>query len=624
MGNNLIDRKVKQGMTDGKINSIKKRYAQMGIKNRTLLLVSTVILISLLLYLGVFAGIFYERTNGDTAAYSQRILKNTVGYLDSYIDEISAIANASNYDYYLQNYLIKEASNPVRFSSFSGGTAMQEYEMSAKSFNTTINDRSDISSIMVFGKQGLLLYKSIYSYINVQRKYSDMPWYQGAVEHPDEPFLTGPQKHEFLRGNTEKTLSLTRRISSYEDGAFLGVILIDINLNEIARICDGIYSENGGRICILNDKGDLIYEQKTPHGLRYLSDEKNLEGLKRAISNNAQGNRIVGLSGADYQLVYSNMEKTGWKVLLLTPQASLAAQSREAMVFIVLAFLIMFIAVMLALKSILGRIVEPIIILKRHMDLADMGNLNIRMPIAREDEIGMLTRSFNQMLKRIDNLMGQVVEEQETKRKFEFQALQAQINPHFLYNTLESVIWMAETNNNKIVPMIEALAKLFRISLNSGREFISVEEEMEHVRNYLVIQSMRYQNKFEYVFEIADEVRKKQMLKLLVQPIVENSLYHGIKKKRGSGLIRISVGLEGEDIRIEVEDDGCGIDASVMKQLMEGGIQPKKSGGSGIGVRNVNERIKLYFGPDYGLSCTSEENQGTRMTIRLPGRVSGT
>ena len=196
--------------------------------------------------------------------------------------------------------------------------------------------------------------------------------------------------------------------------------------------------------------------------------------------------------------------------------------------------------------------------------------------------------------------------------------MQAQINPHFLYNTLDSIIWMAETQDSNIVPMTEALAKLFRISLNKGNEEILLKKELEHVNNYLIIQSMRYADKFTYDIQTEDHVENCHVIKLIIQPIVENCIYHGIKKKRGSGHISIRAFRQEKNLIIKVSDDGCGMTEEIRSKILSDEIEPENISGSGIGVRNVNERIQLRFGKEYGISYESEEGKGTTVTYVLP------
>jgi two-component system sensor histidine kinase YesM len=221
------------------------------------------------------------------------------------------------------------------------------------------------------------------------------------------------------------------------------------------------------------------------------------------------------------------------------------------------------------------------------------------------------------MIGTIKKLMRQIVLEQESKRKYELEALQAQINPHFLYNTLNSVVRMVGMNKNEeVTTMITSLSRLFRISLGKGKSVITIADELEHARNYLVIQQMRFKNKFDYSIEADEAVLNYATLKLIIQPLIENALVHGIEPSVDKGHIKVKVKLDGQDIVIEVSDDGLGMSEERLKQVITGQVTSSK--GSGVGVTNVQERIRLFYGQTYGLHFDSELEEGTRVTIRFP------
>lgn len=591
------------------IKKIKHRYDYMGIKNKTLLQVFVVVIFFMLIFIGMFLFIFTKKIESDNVTYSRQLLQNANKRLENYFDEIASIANEANYNYYLQNYLIAEKDNAEGYSNLTNAKSMQDYEMSSKVFNSSLNSRTDVTSLMIFGKKSLLLHKSIYEFWSVVQDYDSYPWYQKAIETPNTSVITGPMRHEFLKDNTEQTISLSRRISSYEDGSFLGVILIDLNLNKIAEIFESFYANGEGALCILNDQGQIVYP---------MNYDKVTPQLLEKLNSSAKDNFIARIDQEEYQVVAATFEKADWKVLSITSTGKLKESMYDTLGIVIAAIVLVMVILGVALSRILKGVVNPILRLKGHIDLADEGHLTERAEVLNHNETGALSKSFNKMLDRIENLMGEVVNEQEEKRKYELQALQAQINPHFLYNTLDSIIWMAEAKNSDVVPMTEALAKLFRISLNKGNEFIRIEDEMEHVRNYLVIQSMRYTDKFAYHIEIKDEVRYCKTIKLIVQPIVENSIYHGIKKKRGKGRIDILAYREKEKLCIRIQDDGNGMNEETCRAILTKDSKFENSSGSGIGVKNVNERIQLYFGKEYGLRYTSVLGEGTTAELVLP------
>ena len=241
------------------------------------------------------------------------------------------------------------------------------------------------------------------------------------------------------------------------------------------------------------------------------------------------------------------------------------------------------------------------------------------------DEITELGMSFNIMIGKIKDLLDSKIKEQEELKKAELRALQAQINPHFLYNTLDTIIWMAESKKtDQVVKIVTALSNFFRISLSKGMDWITIGEEVERIRSYLTIQKMRYRDILDFKIEVSEDVAENTILKLILQPLVENALYHGIKNKRQKGMINIRARRMGEDeIVLEVEDDGIGFTPEKLTQLRaeladeSGDIKLE----SGFGIGNVNKRIRLYYGKPYGLSIQSEYSTGTCVTLIIPAKV---
>jgi two-component system sensor histidine kinase YesM len=239
------------------------------------------------------------------------------------------------------------------------------------------------------------------------------------------------------------------------------------------------------------------------------------------------------------------------------------------------------------------------------------------------DEITELGMSFNIMIGKIRELLDAKVKEQENLKKSEFRTLQAQINPHFLYNTLDTIVWMAESQKtDQVIDIVSALSSFFRITLSKGKDWITIREEVEHVRSYLAIQKMRYRNILDYKIEVNPKVLDGTILKLTLQPLVENALYHGIKNKRGGGNITVRARRKDEDkVLLEVEDNGIGCVpyklAQIQAKLVDDSDEIKFEE-TGIGLENVNKRIKLYYGKQYGLSINSQYLTGTRVTLVIP------
>lgn len=265
-------------------------------------------------------------------------------------------------------------------------------------------------------------------------------------------------------------------------------------------------------------------------------------------------------------------------------------------------------------------IVKPMYKLKQLMKRAQEGDLTVSFNAKYNDEVGELGNSFNNMVKEINNLINLVQKEEKSKRIAEMNVLQAQIKPHFMYNTLDTIRWMAEEHNeDDIVEIIEAFTNLLRISLSKGKEMISVKDELNHVQSYLIIQKIRYEDKLDYEIQFDENILNYQLIKLILQPLVENAIYHGIKEKRGNGKILITGKIEGNMLCFTVSDNGKGIEEEVLNKINK---MLTKSGENkieiGYGIFNVNERIRIIYGEEYGLKYKSVYGEGTIVELRHP------
>ena len=286
--------------------------------------------------------------------------------------------------------------------------------------------------------------------------------------------------------------------------------------------------------------------------------------------------------------------------------------SAAAFVLILLASLF---AVILSAK-----ITEPIKQLQAAMKEVQEGKFKpVSIEAAGDDEISSLTRSFNRMTERIDELMKKNSKEQAEKRKSELKALQSQINPHFLYNTLDSIIWLIETeDSNQAIKMTSVLARFFRQAIGKSNIYVTVWQELEYTRNYLLIQQMRYKDKVAFDIRVDLEVMECAIVKLVLQPLVENALYHGLKYKKEQGNILICGYRQGETVILKVMDDGAGMTQEALSRIFQKKTDQKHNG---VGMKNIQDRLKMYYGPGCGLSVESKEGKGTTVTITIPYRL---
>ena len=280
-----------------------------------------------------------------------------------------------------------------------------------------------------------------------------------------------------------------------------------------------------------------------------------------------------------------------------------------ALVIVVTAFALFIVSGML----------RPLRVLYHATQKVAEGDFDARAKVNTHDEIAVLAQGFNNMADNIQSLVDKVKEDERKMRQLDLRLLQEQINPHFLYNTLDTIVWLIEGNeSDQAVNMVVTLSNFFRLVLSKGKEFISIKEEEQHISSYLKIQKMRYHDIMEYDIQIDKVLYDYQILKLTLQPLVENALYHGIKYKRAKGYIHITGEKDGNVIHLAVRDNGIGMDQDELDQILEEFEHSGKTHEKGFGLANVNERIRMYFGTEYGMTIQSKKGKGTLVEISIP------
>ena len=298
---------------------------------------------------------------------------------------------------------------------------------------------------------------------------------------------------------------------------------------------------------------------------------------------------------------------------------TLNTQIRTFIIICACLIAVLTIGLVMAVMQITTGMLRPIQVLAQAAGRISKGDLDARADVDSRDEIAVLADRFNDMAGNIQTLVVKVREDEQKMRKADLRLLQEQINPHFLYNTLDNIVWLIEGNEpDEAVEMVVTLSEFFRLVLSKGKEFITIRQEEQHISSYLQIQEKRYHDILDYHIYIDPEIYEYQIPKLTLQPLVENALYHGIKYKRSRGMIEITGTKEGENLYLTVADDGVGMDEDELKKLEKEISRPCKETESGFGLANVNERIRMYFGAEFGMKIWSEKGSGTRITIEIP------
>lgn len=474
------------------------------------------------------------------------------------------------------------------------------------------SSRPETASLAFFSQEGELFYGTDGALRVPAGTVREAAWFQkalaweGTVTH-----FSLPHVQNLFSAQRRLVISLSRGIPYVEKGVQkTGVLLMDNDYNAFSQVANRMTLGESGYVYLMDEQGELVMHPRMQLIYRGLFEEDRQAVLDRTV-----GIAQDSAGGRDRTLIITTLNQTRWR-LVGVAYADEILTLQSAFIRIISIALIAAVLLSLAAASLMAyAITRPIRHLEEKMRLVEAGDLHVTISEEGFREIRSVSGAFNHMLWRIRLLMDQVVVEQETKRLHELNALQAQINPHFLYNTLDSIIWMMERGKNQqAVVMVSALARLFRISISKGRNEIPVHEELEHVRNYLIIQQMRFKDRFTFSIEMEEDVRSLRTLKLIVQPLVENAVNHAMDELAVAQLhILVRAFREDGGLRFLVQDDGVGIPEDKLASLLT-----TPAGQSGIGLKNVHERIMLTYGPRYGLQISSAEDEGTSVRILLP------
>lgn len=382
-------------------------------------------------------------------------------------------------------------------------------------------------------------------------------------------------------------------------------VALDIQFSQIANYMDDVGIGQHGYCYIADKKGDIIYHPQ---------QQLIYSGLKEE-----EYNYLKDGSHVEKDAIYSvrSLDNCEWKIIgVCYIDEMITNKVNHIMKTLSVIFLIVVLLTVLIIRFFSKLFSNPARELANAMQEFEKDTNNFEFKsIEGTAEITSLTESFEHMVVQIKELVEKVRQEEITLRKTELKALQAQINPHFLYNTLDAIAWLCEEERHKdAVEMVNSLAKLFRISISRGHELITIEKEMQHAKSYLKIQNFRYKNQFTYSFDVDEECLNYLCNKITLQPIIENAIYHGIDRMVDEGKINIGIHQKGDRIIFTVEDNGVGMTEEQCEEILH-----KDEGDRvGIGIKNVNDRIKIYFGEEYGLTIQSELDEGTRVTISMP------
>lgn len=536
--------------------------------------------------------LMFKRTDSLIESTSKEINKQVIMNYENYLSSVIDISNA------LQKYIVDY-------------TQSGEYERLDEVFENVVTINTNIRTIALLDKDGQKIASSTALSLNPYAK--DLSWFIQALSMPDIHHFSGLHTENLIQSGTIEVFTVSKLIQ-YNEGrnSLDGILMIDIDTSNFRNLANQTNLGENGHIIILDQGGQLIYS----------SNQSCLSG----DCESAQMVKELMLGGKEVRLSYLNMymnvntiKNTRWKIATFINVDEIVRTKDEMVWRTLLVFGATLMSIALASWFFARRITQPMNQLKQHISKIEEGDFESHVQVKGQKEVVLLGDAFNSMSNRVNELMHRVVEEQNEKRKTHFVALQNQIQPHFLYNTLDMIVSLSEKNQNKdVAKAIIALSKFFRMSISNQMNLVDLKDEIEHVRNYLLIQQIRYRNQFVFELEIDPDVLDSKVIKLSLQPLVENAIIHGINLDDEHTLIRIKAYRKDDKTILEVFNEGYGLSETKMEELMDIIRSDKPS--QSMGLKNVYQRLKLYYGNEADLLFESVMDEYTKVILVYPYR----
>ncbi len=561
----------------------------------SILSVASILLVSLVLYIQ-FAGVSREKTVEST----RKLMEQTGDNLEDYLTSMRNISDTAYYS------VIKEA----------------DLSSQAAEVQTQLNllyeaNKDTVRSIAVYGKSGSLVMAEPLAKQKEDPDVTSQEWYRNALSKVENLHFSTPHIQNLFDDGSMKyywVVSLSRMVELTSQGEIQqGVFLVDMDYSGISQMMKQINDTSSGQYYYLCDSsGEIIYHPRQMQLRRGIGSENS-----EAAAELKNGVYEDTLDGENRQIVVESISYTGWKLVGVIPDRTLTQGMASIRSFLLLMLLILIMLLVWINRIISLRISRPIMQLNQSVTEYEAGKAP-NIYIGGSQEVWHLGNSIQKSYEQIDTLMKEIVTEQSERRKSELAALQSQINPHFLYNTLDSIMWMVEGEKNEEASyMIAELAKLLRFSLSGGHTIISVEDEIKHAASYMNIQKIRYKNAFTVNFLIDPEINNFCTSKLILQPILENAVNYAMNPEDDGGEITVRGKRDGDNIVLSVEDNGMGMSPEDVELVLTDISRVQKKG-SGIGLINIHHRIQILFGKEYGLHLENIPEEGLRVTITFP------
>ena len=543
-------------------------------------------------------------------SYNSEIQKLMIEKIDKYFSDVNSISMDIAYSPNVQEYLNKK-------KRYFRSEVLKDIDLGNEVQNflyTKLTGIEDIDSICIYANEynkNVRAYKKLQD-INYNYEILLDEWFLNFKDaNRDKALVKTHFDRQTLKAD-EKVISLVRKVYNIHNYSEMGTLVVNVSIDAMKALCKDILKEEGVKVYITDPDGFIVYSNNENDIMMDL-----LPGVREKMSK-GKGNFIVDTKDNLLFVTYDTSQYTGWKIAISMPYNYLAREG--ALVGGVIFFVVILICgfLLFLIMFVTTRVTFPIKKLEECMQGAEESNFSNRFEIDSNDEIGHLGKNFNKLMDKINELFSEIYREQELKREAEMNALQAQINPHFLYNILNTLKWMAVIQKaDKMAEVIEDLIALLRFTAKKTNESVPLSDEIEMLKKYVNIQRFRYYNRFDIEIDIPEEILGLRILKFTLQPIIENAIFHGFETITSGGLISIKGEASDGDIRITVSDNGVGMEKEKAAEILLGDNSIKDKFNR-IGINNVHQRIKLHYGEKYGLKIESSPGNGTTVEVLLP------
>lgn len=567
----------------------------------TIMISFSIISISIIVILGALLYLrFSNAVREEMIQSTSTLMEQTGENLEDYLGSMRRISDAVYY-------------NAIKENDFSS----QDKDIQQGMNLLYEANKDNLKSIAVYNNYGSLMAAEPVASQKEDPNVTRQGWFQKAMDEKENMHFSTPHIQNLFNDSKFRyywVISLSRAIEITDRGVSqMGVLLVDMDYSGISRMMNQINTSNNGQYYYLCDSnGEIIYHPRQIQISDGICKESSIEA-----AHYKDGVYEEEFEGERRKVVVNTISYTGWRLVGVIPYRAFTHGMIDVSYFVGILMILMVMMLVIINRVVSAKISSPILRLNESVKEYEAGE-KPEIYAGGSMEIRHLGNSIQNSYEKIDSLMKEIVKEQDERRKSEMDALQSQINPHFLYNALESLTWMVEAErNDEAVFMISQLARLFRISLSKGRTVITIRDELQHAQSYMNIQKIRYKNKFSVDFQVDPSLYEYCTVKLILQPILENAINYGVREMDDCGEIIIKGKKEQGNIILSVEDNGLGMSQEEVEFVLTDSNRIHKHG-SGVGLMNINNRIKILFGKEYGLIVESEPDEGTRVSICIP------